>query len=77
MTEDGTQIFSANEISRLLCVEAGENGFIGGDPLPGALVDYWLEWEARELKVQGFTGFLNPVTFGASLMIRGVTSGFL
>ena len=51
VTEDGTQIFSANEIGRLLCGEAGQREFAGGDPLREALVDYWLEWEARELKV--------------------------
>ena len=50
--QDGTTISSANEICRLLCVESGRGDLIGtSDPLQGALVDYWLEWEAREVKV--------------------------
>ena len=51
--EDGTKLFSVNEICRLLCVESGQGEFVGeGDPVRGALVDYWLEWEGRELKVR-------------------------
>lgn len=50
--QDGTQVSSANEMCRLLSVQFGARDMIGGaDPIQGALVDYWLEWEGRELKV--------------------------
>ena len=52
MNDDGTRVFSTNEICRLLCGECDDgSGFIGCDPVSKALVDYWLEWEGRELKV--------------------------
>lgn len=48
---DGVEIFSANEVCRFLCSETGNEGFYGTDPTHQALVDYWLGWEAGELKV--------------------------
>ena len=51
-----TQLSSANEICRLLCVEVGEGAFTGAGPVEGSLVDYWLDWEVRELKVRGERG---------------------
>ena len=51
MLEDGRQIFSANEICRLLCIEAGKESFAGFNPVGVSLVDHWLDWEVRELKV--------------------------
>ena len=51
--QDGNLLFSANEICRLLCGETGWGDFMGAtNPLQGALMDYWLDWEAREVKVQ-------------------------
>lgn len=52
LVDDGTLVFSANEICRILCGRCvSGNDFIGQDPVSRALVDYWLEWEGRELKV--------------------------
>ena len=50
--DDGVEIFSANEVCRFLCGETGNEGFYGADPGHQALVDYWLAWEAGELKVR-------------------------
>ena len=50
--EDGVEIFSANEVCRFLCGETGNEGFYGADPAHQALIDYWLGWEAGELKVR-------------------------
>ena len=50
--DDGVEIFSANEVCRFLCGETGNEGFYGADPTHQALVDYWLGWEASELKVR-------------------------
>ena len=62
---DSDPIFSANEICRLLCVESGRRDFIGGDDLTQrALVDYWLEWEGREVKVGVAFGILEPLNKG-------------
>ena len=49
--DGGLVIFSANEVCRFLCGETGNEGFYGEDPTHQALVDYWLGWEASELKV--------------------------
>ena len=54
--DDGTLIFSANEVCRFLCGETGNEGFYGEDPAHQALVDFWLGWEASELKVQLMSG---------------------
>jgi hypothetical protein len=54
LDDEGTcslEIFSANEVCRFLCGETGNEGFYGADPTHQALVDYWLGWEASELKV--------------------------
>ena len=59
--EDGVRLSSANEICRFLCMGslgggrafAGGGGGQSGDLARGAMVDYWLEWEGRELKVKG------------------------
>lgn len=48
---DGAVILLANEVCRFLCGETGNEGFCGVDPTHQALVDYWLGWEASELKV--------------------------
>ena len=52
--DGGVEIFSANEVCRFLCGETGNEGFYGEDPAHQALVDYWLGWEASELKVRTF-----------------------
>lgn len=70
--DDGLEIFSANEVCRFLCGETGNEGFYGADPTHQALVDYWLGWEASELKVckNGFNVYtsllyhLSHSTFG-------------
>ena len=49
--DDNVVMFSANEVCRFLCGETGNEGFCGEDPTHQALVDYWLGWEASELKV--------------------------
>ena len=48
---DGVMILSANEVCGFLCGETGNDQFCGVDPAHQALVDYWLGWEASELKV--------------------------
>lgn len=51
MLPTGECIFSANEICRFLCSECGQEQFCGGTPEHQALIDFWLGWEASELKV--------------------------
>ena len=51
MLPTGECIFSANEICRFLCSEYGQEQFCGGTPEQQALIDFWLGWEASELKV--------------------------
>ncbi len=48
---DGGVLSSSNEICRFLCAESGRDDLCGGDPFRQALVDYWLGWEAGQLKV--------------------------
>ncbi len=48
---DGGVLSSSNEICRYLCAEGGRDDLCGGDPCRQALVDYWLGWEAGQLKV--------------------------
>ncbi|XP_064397702.1 methionine--tRNA ligase, cytoplasmic-like isoform X2 [Halichondria panicea] len=47
---DGGVLSSSNEICRYLCAEGGRDDLCGGDPCRQALVDYWLGWEAGQLK---------------------------
>lgn len=46
----GQQLFSANEICRFVCSQCGGGALAGSSPEDQALIDYWLDWEASEVK---------------------------
>ena len=53
----GTCIVSANEVCRWMCGHGSCGAGLSGRGIPSreALVDYWMEWESRELRVSQIT----------------------